>query len=120
MLTIPYELLSIRIRINCFLILFIFLPVFLVSCSKVNIIKPVNGAAFTSGQAIQFEGEITRSIETGGADRSDDLSWDSSIDGHIGDGRMLTINRLSVGSHGITASWPNHNRSDGISILVNP
>jgi hypothetical protein len=89
-------------------------------CSKVHILKPSDGATFAAGQTIEFEGEITRSIETGGADRSDDLSWDSSITGHLGDGRSLTSNTLSAGSHSITASWPNHNRSDRISIKVNP
>ena len=104
-----------------FFCLFLVLSAFcLAGCSRVNILKPSDGATFTSGQTIEFEGKITRSIETGGADRSDDLSWNSSIDGHIGDGRSLNINTLDTGTHRITASWPNHNREDSISIQVSP
>lgn len=109
-----------KTRVNFFLFLFILLTLFLVGCSSVHIIAPLDGSTFISGQIIEFEGKITRSTETGGADRSDDLSWSSSIDGHIGDGRSLTINTLSTGPHAITASWPNHNRRDSISIQVNP
>ena len=109
-----------KLTINFYRLFLLLVTFFLVGCSSVNIIKPVDGATFISGQPVDFEGEITRSMETGGADRSDDLSWTSSIDGHIGDGRSLTINTLSNGSHRVTASWPNHNRSDSISIQVNP
>jgi len=107
-------------QLKFFLLPFIVIAFSLTGCSKVHILKPPDGATFAAGQTIEFEGEITRSIETGGADRSDDLSWDSSINGHLGDGRSLTSNSLSAGSHRVTASWPNHNRSDSISIKVNP
>jgi len=109
-----------KLSINFSRLLLLLVTFFLVGCSSVNIIRPVDGTRFISGQPIDFEGKITRSIETGGADRSDDLSWTSSINGHIGDGRSLIINTLSNGSHRITASWPNHNRSDSVSIQVNP
>ena len=115
-----FRLPSIKFGLNFFSLLFIVLAVCLTGCSKVHLLKPPDGATFTSGQAIEFEGEITRSIETGGADRSDDLSWNSSINGHIGDGRRLNINTLGAGRHSIAASWPNHNRSDSISIQINP
>jgi len=115
-----YESSAIRGRILFFIFLFAFLPVFLIGCSQVKILKPATGSTFTSGQVIEFEGEITRSTETGGADRSDELFWSSSINGQLGTGKKVTTNQLSVGSHGITASWPNHNRSDSISIGVNP
>jgi hypothetical protein len=93
---------------------------FLAGCSSVNIIRPLDREAFNAGQAIQFKGEITRSLETGGADRSDNLRWESSIDGHIGDGIIFSTDILSVGIHGITASWPNHTREDSILIWINP
>jgi chitinase len=92
----------------------------LIGCSQVHILKPSNGAAFTAGQPIEFQGEVTRSTETGGEDRSDKLSWTSSINGHIGDGKSFTTTTLSVGSHGITATYPSLNRSNSISIRVNP
>jgi hypothetical protein len=96
------------------------LAVFLAGCSSVNILRPANGSIFNAGQAVVFEGQITRSTETGGADRSDDLSWDSSLDGHIGDGRTVTSSTLRTGTHGITASWPGHNRDKTISIQIVP
>ncbi len=65
-----------------------------------------------------FEGQVTRSTETGGEDRSNDLSWSSSVNGHIGDGKTFTSNTLSPGSHTITATWPAGNKSDNISIRV--
>jgi hypothetical protein len=98
----------------------ILLAIFLAGCSSVNILRPSDGATFRLGQSVDFEGEITRSFETGGADRSDDLSWNSSLDGPMGTGRRLTVNTLRTGSHRIEASWPNHNRKDAISIQVNP
>jgi len=98
----------------------ILLAVLLAGCSSVNILRPAHGSIFNAGQAVVFEGEITRSTETGGEDRSDRLSWDSSLDGHIGDGRQVTTNTLRTGTHGITASWPNHNRDKTISIQIVP
>lgn len=109
-----------KIRVQFFLFLLALLPLLIVGCSKVIIIKPVTGSTFTSGQAIEFEGQVTRSFETGGADRSDELAWASSIDGPLGTGRKVTANQLSVGAHGIQATWPGKNRSDSISIRINP
>ena len=115
-----YESSSIRGRIIFFLFLFAFLPIFLMGCSQVKILTPASGSTFTSGQEVEFEGQVTRSFETGGADRSDDLTWNSSIDGPLGTGKKVTANKLSVGAHGIKATWPEKNRSDSISIRVNP
>ncbi len=98
----------------------ILLSVLLVGCSSVNILRPANGSIFNAGQPVVFEGEITRSTETGGEDRSDRLSWDSSFDGHIGDGRTVTTSTLRTGTHSITASWPGHNRDKTISIQIVP
>jgi hypothetical protein len=109
-----------RSRAHYFLFVLVFLPLLIVGCSKVIIVKPVTGSTFASGEAIEFEGQVTRSFETGGADRSDELTWNSSIDGPLGAGRKVTANRLSVGAHGIKATWPGKNRSDSISIRIKP
>lgn len=109
-----------RIRVHFFLFLLAFLPLLIVGCSKVIILKPVTGSTFVSGETIEFEGQVTRSFETGGADRSDELAWTSSIDGPMGTGRKVTANRLSAGAHGIKATWPGKNRSDSISIGIKP
>jgi hypothetical protein len=120
MVNLPTKLVQVRVNTKFFPFVPILLAVLLVGCSSVNILRPANGSIFNAGQAVVFEGQITRSTETGGADRSDDLSWDSSLDGHIGNGRLVTTNTLRVGTHGITASWPNHNRERTISIQIIP
>jgi len=120
MSSISCKLAKVQVNTKFFRIAPILLAVFLVGCSSVIIIRPSDGAVFNSGQAITFEGRITRSFETGGADRSDDLSWDSSLDGHIGDGRLVTTNTLRTGPHRVTASWPNNNREESISIQIIP
>lgn len=118
-LTMLKKLSANKVGLKFFCLFLIFSAFCLAGCSRVNILKPSDGATFTSGQTIEFEGKITRSIETGGADRSNALSWNSSIDGHMGDGRSLNVSTLRTGTHRITASWPNHNRRDSISIEVN-
>ena len=90
----------------------------LAGCSSVNILNPADGSTFTLGQTVSFEGEVTRSSQTGGADRSDELSWSSSLDGHLGDGRTVQASSLSVGSHRITAEWSG--KKDRIAIEVSP
>ena len=110
---------SVKIRARYFFFI-LAVVLLLAGCSQVHILRPANGATFTRGQAVEFEGQVTRSSETGGADRSDELSWASSINGHIGDGKTFTTNTLNPGSHSITATWPSQNRSDSISIRVNP
>lgn len=92
----------------------------LVGCSSVKILQPANGAAFSPGQPIQFVGEVTRSTETGGADRSDQLEWDSNRDGHLANGQQFTTSTLSTGSHKITANWPGKDRRASINISVGP
>ena len=109
-----------RVSAKFFPLVLILLAVLLAGCSSVNILRPANGSIFNAGQAVVFEGEITRSTETGGEDRSDRLSWDSSLDGHIGDGKTVTTSTLRTGTHGITASWPGHNRDKTISIQIVP
>lgn len=114
------RLLSAKNRQILFCLLVVLLMSCLIGCSSVNIITPNDGATFASGNTVDFEGEVTRSMQTGGADRSDELFWESSLDGHIGDGESFSENTLSTGTHNITASWSSHNKSDSISIQINP
>ena len=111
---------SVKIGANYFFFFILAVALLLAGCSQVHILRPANGATFTRGEAVAFEGQVTRSSETGGEDRSNELSWASSINGHIGDGKTFTTNTLNPGSHNITATWPSQNRSDSISIRVNP
>jgi hypothetical protein len=116
----PCKVQSVKIRANYFLFFILAVSILLAGCSQVHILKPANGATFTRGQPVEFEGQVTRSSETGGEDRSNELSWASSINGHIGDGKTFTTNTLNPGSHNITATWSPGNKSDSISIRVNP
>lgn len=92
----------------------------LTGCSSVKILQPADGSALQAGQPIHFEGQVTRSSETGGADRSNELAWESSQDGSLANGQQFTTSTLSTGSHRITANWPGHNRSASIVISVAP
>ncbi len=120
MVEMTHEWTSGKNRTLFILLLFVGLSLFLAGCSQVRILKPSTGSTFALGERIEFEGEITRSYETLWTDRSDELFWSSSINGQLGAGRKMTTNRLSAGSHRITASWPYYTRNDSISIQVNP
>ena len=92
----------------------------LAGCSSVLIVQPSDGAVLPAGQPIQFEGQVTRSWETGGEDRSNDLEWESSQDGLLATGQRFTSSALNTGSHRITASWPGHDRRTSIVISIVP
>ena len=96
------------------------LGVGLTGCSSVEILQPVDGAILSAGEPIQFVGQVERSWQTGGEDRSDELEWDSSRDGHLANGKQFTTSTLSTGSHRITATWPGKNRRDWIFVSVGP
>jgi subtilisin family serine protease len=66
---------------------------------KVSITAPADGSTFDSGQIILFEG-VGSDTEDG--DLSGFLVWDSSLDGEIGTGGVLSKS-LSDGTHQITA-----------------
>lgn len=89
-------------------------------CSRVNILQPADGAVLSAGQPVLFEGQVTRTLETAGEDRSNELAWDSSRDGHLADGKQFTTSTLSTGSHTITASWPGKDRRKSIGISIVP
>ncbi len=65
---------------------------------RVAITSPSNGARYTSGSAIRFEGQAPD--EDG--DLADQLVWISDVDGEIGGGSAFT-RVLSVGAHNVTA-----------------
>lgn len=92
----------------------------LTGCSSVKILQPADGSVLPAGQPIRFEGQVTRSSETGGEDRSNELAWESSRDGSLPNGQQFTTSTLSAGSHRITATWPSHNRSASIVISIAP
>ncbi|MBA2244112.1 MAG: hypothetical protein H0W11_04090 [Gemmatimonadetes bacterium] len=65
-----------------------------------SISSPADGAEFTAGEAVTFQGSATDPEDgplTGGA-----LVWTSSRDGQIGTGTSFTRSDLSVGMHVIT------------------
>ncbi len=105
---------------SCLALVLVLAGLGLSGCSSVKILQPADGSVLPAGQPILFEGQVTRSSETGGADRSSDLAWESSQDGHLANGQQFTTSTLSTGSHRITASWPGHNRRASIVISVAP
>lgn len=91
----------------------------LTGCSTVTILNPSNGDTFAAGQNVAFEGQLSRSTQTGGSDRSDELVWSSNQDGNLGTGRAVSTSSLSSGSHKITARWGTRSNKDSINISVN-
>ncbi len=67
----------------------------------VEILNPINGMSFNSGETISFEAEAT-DVEEGNL--TDELIWESDLDGIIGSSGAFTTNQLSVGTHTIIAS----------------
>ncbi|MDP1769791.1 MAG: hypothetical protein Q8L74_13450 [Nitrospirota bacterium] len=105
---------------SCLALVLVLAGLGLSGCSSVRILQPTDGAVLPAGQPILFEGQVTRSSETGGADRSSDLAWESSRDGQLATGQQFTTSTLSAGSHRITANWPGHDRRASIGISIAP
>ncbi len=105
---------------SCLALVLVLAGLGLSGCSSVKILQPADGSVLPAGQPILFEGQVTRSSETGGADRSSDLAWESSQDGHLANGQQFTTSTLSTGSHRITANWPGHDRRASIVISIAP
>ena len=83
--------------------------------TEVFVRKPRFGQYFyASDFPIEFEG-VALSV-TG--DFSDQVIWTSSIDGQIGQGSKLSIARLSVGEHEITATASNGSTTGKMSIRI--
>ncbi len=102
-----------------FAVLLCILPVaIMIGCSRIDILRPNNGNQYKAGEVIPFEGEVTTWLETGGEDRSNELSWESSLDGHLADGRSFATNALSPGNHVIIVTWPGHDQRKNIAIQV--
>jgi hypothetical protein len=67
----------------------------------VNFIAPANGATFTQGQSIVFQGSAWDNED---GNLSGSIVWSSSLNGNLGTGWTVTRNNLSIGNHVITAS----------------
>lgn len=65
-----------------------------------SIISPDNGATYSRGQTIHFTATAADPID--GTLSGNALSWTSSRDGSIGQGKDFSLSSLSVGTHVIT------------------
>lgn len=74
----------------------------------VTITSPVDGVYATSDVSLNFTGTANDLVD---GDLSDDLSWESSLDGPLGTGATISTN-LTVGTHVITASVTDLDGSD--------
>lgn len=66
----------------------------------VEVLQPANGATFTVGGEVIFEGSATDHVDGALSDAS--LQWTSNLDGELGTGSSITISNLSVSEHTIT------------------
>jgi subtilisin family serine protease len=83
----------------------------------VSITSPADGASFSSGESILFDGSAS---DTEDGDLTASLVWTSNLDGQIGTGGSF-IKVLSDGTHVITASVTDsggNTGSDSITITV--
>ena len=88
------------------------------SVPDVTIMGPSNGASYIAGETIEFWATAS-DLEEG--DLTNTISWSSDLDGDLGSGGSLNLDTLSVGTHLITASVFDSNRSVGsasVSISV--
>lgn len=82
-----------------------------------TITSPAPGAAFAPGQTVVFAGLATDAED---GDLSDQGLWDSSLDGPIGTGSLLTTAALRPGTHSITFEATDVNGLRGaVSIVIN-
>ncbi len=84
---------------------------------SVSIDSPADGSTFSSGASVTFEGTA---IDDKDGDVSDSITWDSSINGPLGPGKIITV-PLNDGVHTVTASATDSGGKTGtdtISITV--
>jgi len=87
----------------------------------VDITAPMDGAVFTQGENIAFEATAT-DFEDDDATLTANIAWESSLDGSIGNGGMVSTDQLTPGTHTITASVTDSGGepgSDQITITIN-
>ncbi len=76
-----------------------------------EIFSPLNGSSYTEGQSVTFSG---RGIDPeDGAVAASRLSWNSSLDGSLGNGGQLTTSSLSVGLHVVTLTVTDSQGANG-------
>ena len=69
---------------------------------QINAVLPVSGTTYVVSQTIAFEAD-TYDIEDG-VPPDDHIQWSSDLDGLLGNGALLQIDTLRVGTHTITLS----------------
>ncbi len=67
-----------------------------------SITSPVNGATYTAGQPVDFQGSATDPED--GALTGGSIAWTSSLDGALGVGETFSRDDLTVGDHVVTLS----------------
>ncbi len=83
-----------------------------------QITSPADGAAYTVGDTIQFEGSATDTED--GVLSGASLVWASDIDGQVGTGGTCSSDGLSPGAHQITLSGTDSGGAAGMdTVLVN-
>ncbi|MCP3683814.1 MAG: hypothetical protein GY861_14105 [bacterium] len=84
-----------------------------------NIIAPVNGTSYTSGNNVTFNG--TGNDVEDGALTGASLEWSSDVDGVFGSGNTFDFDNLSVGNHTITLTATdsiNQTGTDSVQIEI--
>ena len=85
----------------------------------VTILEPTNGTKITLGDSVDFSGQA---IDPEDGNISSAMTWQSSINGHLGIGPNIVVSSLSQGVHTITASAIDSGQlsnSSSIEISVN-
>jgi Tol biopolymer transport system component len=81
-----------------------------------TITSPPDGATFTQGEPITFQGQATDPED--GPLTGASLVWTSSIDGQIGTGESFTRSDLSVGTHTITLTATDSQGAIGTDSII--
>ena len=86
----------------------------------ITITSPLDVSASVEGILVSFSGTA---VSFGGENLTANISWESSLDGHIGDGGSFSKSDLSLGTHTITATVVDNagnSASDEVTITINP